>query len=435
VERFAEENTESGNRTPAEAGRAVVCEVAEAGLEPLAFRRLALLIGAGWLATNLAAGTADLPLRFLLKDRLHLEPRDVALFFAVGNIANYVKPLAGVLCDSVPCFGTRRYHYLLFGLFGGGALWLLLGLVPYAFAVLLATFFALNTLLMLTSTSLGGLMVEVGKRFEATGRLSAQRIGIVRSVSLVTGPLGGFLSTRAFGWTTAISAALHGLIGLLFWRHLQEPQTARADESALRAVRQQGRTLLQSRTLWSAAGLVVLVIASPGFGTPLFYYQTDVLHFTPQFIGNLAMVGGGAGFLAAWGYSRACRRLTLRQSLAASITIHVLGTLCFLAYASPLTAILITGVNGAAGTLAVLPLYDLAARATPRGSEAIGYSVMMSMWNLTNALSDWSGSWLYSRFHLTFIHLVWINAGTTALVLFALPLLPAVLMSQKDGAI
>src|SRR5205085_913860 len=91
------------------------------------------------------------------------------------------------------------------------------------------------------------------------------------------------------------------------------------------------------------------------------------------------------------------------------------------------------GADGITGTLAMLPVYDLAARATPRGSEAIGYSVMMSVWNLTNALSDWSGSWLYSRFHLTFKHLVWVNAGTTALVLIAVPLLPAVLLRSRDG--
>jgi hypothetical protein len=81
----------------------------------------------------------------------------------------------------------------------------------------------------------------------------------------------------------------------------------------------------------------------------------------------------------------------------------------------------------------MLPVYDLAARATPRGSEAMGYAVMMSVWNFTNAFSDVTGSWLYGHMGLTFIDLVWVNAGTTALVLVALPFLPGLLMNSRDG--
>src|SRR5258708_34581555 len=62
----------------------------------------------------------------------------------------------------------------------------------------------------------------------------------------------------------------------------------------------------------------------------------------------------------------------------------------------PGTAIAITALEGMTGTLAILPVYDLAARGTPRGSEALGYSVMMSVWNLTNSLSDWVGSTLFT---------------------------------------
>ena len=90
-------------------------------------------------------------------------------------------------------------------------------------------------------------------------------------------------------------------------------------------------------------------------------------------------------------------------------------------------------MEGVTQTLAVLPVYDLAARGTPKGSEALGYSVMMSVWNLTNSLSDWTGSFLFTRFGLTFAHLVWLNAGTTALVLLVVPFLPPTLLEQKDA--
>ena len=75
-----------------------------------------------------------------------------------------------------------------------------------------------------------------------------------------------------------------------------------------------------------------------------------------------------------------------------------------------------------------------AARCTPRGSEALGYSVMMSVWNLTNKLSDWIGSFIYGHYHVTFLSLIWLNSGTTLIALVAVPLLPAALMKRRDGS-
>jgi predicted MFS family arabinose efflux permease len=123
----------------------------------------------------------------------------------------------------------------------------------------------------------------------------------------------------------------------------------------------------------------------------------------------------------------------MRDLPVASVIFHALGTLFYLYYQSPVTAIAITALEGVTQTLAVLPVYDLAARGTPRGSEALGYSVMMSVWNLTNSLSDWVGSSLFTHYGLTFEHLVWLNAGTTALVLVAVPFLPAALLQRRDG--
>lgn len=397
------------------------------------YRDMAFTLAVSWLVFSLALDTPGLPLRFLLKDRLSLEPEAVAVFFAIGNFASYIKPFAGVLCDSIPLFGTRRRHYLGLSLFAAALLIALIGVIPRNYALLLGIYSALLVVITVTSTSLGGLMVETGHRFRATGRLSAQRIGITRSVGLATGPIGGFLVGLPFLVTTATSALLYGGLGMfLIWR-IDEPGGARCDREALRTAGEQFRTLLRSRTLWYAAGLVCLVVIAPGFGTPLFYYQTNTLHFSALFIGSLSIINSIGCIVAAIIYSRVCRYFTLRQSLAVSIVIHAAGTLFYLAYRSPSSALAITALEGVAQTLAVLPLYDLAARATPRGSEALGYSVMMSVWNLTIALSDMLGSYLYGHFGMTFRNLVWLNAGTTILVLLAVPFLPRALMERRDG--
>ena len=85
------------------------------------------------------------------------------------------------------------------------------------------------------------------------------------------------------------------------------------------------------------------------------------------------------------------------------------------------------------GTLATLPLYDLAARATPKGIESFGFSLMMSIRNVSIfVISGLLGSYLYDHYHMTLKQLVWVNAGSSAAVLFFVPLLPAALLAARE---
>lgn len=398
-----------------------------------AFPRLAFLLSLGWLGTNLGIAVANLPLKFLLKDGLHLAAPAVSLFFFLGEFTNYIKPVAGLLCDSAPLFGTRRRAYLLLSLLGTGIGYIVLSVVPRKYGWLLGTYALLYMTVVFTSTSLGGVMVEAGTRFRAAGRLTAQRLAMFRVGILLGNPLAGWLALYPFGIAMGVAALLHLVLVPLYYVTLPEPPVARPDRRVWQIALEQWRLLMSNRVLLSAMGMAFLVAASPGFGTPLLFQQTDTLHFSKPFVGTLGAVGAGFGLMGAIFYYAACRRLPLRLLLGGSIVVHALGTLLYLGYHTPQSAIFITAVSGLTVTLATLPIYDLAVRATPRGGEALGYSVMMSVWNVTNALSDYTGSLLFGRLHVTFAHLVWLNALTTACVLFVIPLMPAVLMRSRDG--
>lgn len=71
-----------------------------------------LVLGLSLLLSN-SMGLATLPLQYLLKDHMHLGATAIARFFALAGAAWYAKPLAGMLSDSVPLWGTRRRSYLL----------------------------------------------------------------------------------------------------------------------------------------------------------------------------------------------------------------------------------------------------------------------------------------------------------------------------------
>ncbi len=395
----------------------------------------ALLIAAGWLGTNLGLNVTALPLKFTLKDQLGLNAAAVASFLAIGQFTNYIKPIAGLCTDSFPLWGTRRRWYLLLSLLGTGLFWFLMPLVPRQYGWMLLTYTVLYMTVVFTSTTLGGVMVEVGNRFGAAGRFTAQRIGMFRLGELGGNWLGGLLADRVpFLISAGVGGLLHLLLVPLYWVKLKETGApARPNLRVWDEAGAQFRAMLHCRTLLAAAGMIFLIAASPGFNTPLLFFQADTLHFSKSYIGFLDMVKAATGFLGATFYFFACRRVNLRLILGWSILVHAAGTMTFFWYHSPQSALVVTAIYGITFTLSMLPVYDLATRATPRGSEALGYSVMMSVWNFTNALSDWSGSSLNSYLHLTFEHLILINAGTTLLVLFAVPFLPAALAGRKDG--
>src|SRR5271165_3227216 len=65
-------------------------------------------------------------------------------------------------------------------------------------------------------------------------------------------------------------------------------------------------TVIPNRDLLALSLIIFigLFYFSPGFSTPLFYIQTDSLHFSKQGIGNLGVFSGGFSILAAVLYSQ-----------------------------------------------------------------------------------------------------------------------------------
>ena len=62
----------------------------------------------------------------------------------------------------------------------------------------------------------------------------------------------------------------------------------------------------------------------------------------------------------------------------------------------------------------------------------MGYSLLMSAFNLGMAASDILGSRLYDHYHLSLWTLIWISAATTALTLPAIYLLPLSVLARTD---
>lgn len=398
-------------------------------------RRWMIVIASGVFATTLAQpGLLRLPFQHILKTDLGVSPHEMAAFFAAAAIAWYLKPLAGILSDSVPLFGTRRRHYLIVSGAAAAGLWLLVAVVPRTYATFLGVVILLNAALVMGSTVTGGLLVETGQRHGTTGRLTSARYVVQSVCVLLAGPLGGLLATRPFWQTAVLGAAVVVSVVPVAVFVLREPPAARRPGGLWAPAGRELKSLTSSGPLWRAVGLMGLVYAAPGFATALYYRQIDTLGFTPEFIGTLAFVGGTVALAGAALYGVACRRLVLRRLLQLSIGCSVLATLGYLFYASRGAAVLIEAQAGLFVTLAELSLMDLAARATPRGSESLGFALMMSVRNGALALADIVGAWLIEQGWTSFAGVVVLNAAVIAVAILAIRALPAALIDRRESA-
>jgi predicted MFS family arabinose efflux permease len=235
-------------------------------------------------------------------------------------------------------------------------------------------------------------------------------------------------------WATGANAMVVLSIVPVAYIFLRERPVAKSrGDEVFRNAGQQLIIIFRSRNLWMALLFMAFFYFSPGFSTPLFYRQTDELHFSKQAIGNLGVFSGAFGILAAVIYGRLIKRVPIRIMLLIGVVTAAIGTLLYLFYSTWTRAIFIESQNGFFFTLAELALLDLAARATPPGCEGLGYSLMLSIRNVAVFGADIVGSHLADH-QWSFASLVFLNAGTTALVLLLLPFLPAALMRSKDRA-
>jgi predicted MFS family arabinose efflux permease len=400
----------------------------------LTLRQYYVMVGLGAFVTTLTQPgvIGRLPLQLLLKNQLHFNAQTLAAFMVVTTFAWNVKPLAGILSDAFPLFGTRRRHYMLLGAGMAAVCWFLIGAVPRSYLPLLLAAFGANAFMVIASTVMGGLMVEAGQKYGISGRVTSIRQALQSAVSLGNGILGGYLAAAAFGWTIGIATALLLVLALTTFFVLTERPVAVRDRDVLANASRELSTLFRSRTLWASGTFLALVYISPGFTTPLLFMQTDTLGFSPPYIGLMESIEGGAGLVGALVYGVVCRRFNLRQLLTTAIAGNATTTLLYLWYGHD-TAPFIHATVGLAVICSELALMDLAVRSTPPGCESLGFALMMSARNFALGGSDVIGSWLIDSRGWVFHQLVWLNAGTTALILLFIPLLPRAVMTRKDG--
>ena len=408
----------------------------KSGLRTDNLNLIIIFIALGIFATTLPQPQVlgKIPLQHLLKSELHVSRTEMSSFFFMCGLFWYLKPIAGILTDAFPLFKTRRRHYALFSALFAGIAWVGLGFAPHNYQALLIAAIVVNLFMVMLSTVAGAVLVEMGQSTGQVGRLTSIRQVISSVCSLIQGPLGGWLATGSIGLASGVNSVfLFAFIPVVYFTLRESPLTGRNTEAFTNA-KGQLRIMFASRTFWWALVFITLYYFAPGFGTMMYYRQNDVLKFDQPHIGYLGSLGGAGGILGALTYGFVVRRLPLGKLLFTGVVIGAITTFFYLAYNSWQSAMVIDFLSGLCGGFAEVALIDLAARATPAGCEGLGYSLILSFRNVALFGADLLGSKLADDYKWSWDRMVLLNGGSTVIVLFLIPLIPAVVRASKDAA-
>ena len=375
-----------------------------------------------------------IPLKNLLKNELHESKTATAAFFFWIGLAWYFKPFFGIFTDAFPFFGTRRRSYILLGAVLSVLSFVALIYTPHSYAMLLAVCVMINVCMVITSTATGGYMTEKAQALKASGGFASVFQIAYQMAGVLGGPLGGVLAAMAFGWTGASGAVimLLPIPAAIFF--LKEKRVQVDSQQLLSNAGAQLIKIAQARTMWAAAGFSFLFYFAPGIQTALFYRQQSVLHMSTEQQGLMLFLNGiFAVFTATFYGTYAAKRWPLRKLLFVFILAGALAQMSYAFYDSMHEAYVIEALWGLGWAAADMALTDLYMRSAPKGSEALGFSLMVSVRNLSIFGADWLGSWAMDAYHLQFSTMAIANGLVSMIALPFVFLLSGKIVDLRDS--
>lgn len=375
---------------------------------------------------------------------LSMNAAQVAALLSVLMIPWMIKPIFGILSDSLPFAGYRRKSYLTL-FYGLSAVCYLMSASmqltssPQSLTFLIAALF-LTAIGMAAGTAIiCGLTLEVGRPQAETRKFQAMQAVSYYSANIGSFLLGGYLCghlmpSQALAVASAIAALPCAVTAASSWFLLKEEKTTVTPPSwpALRAKLEP----TQFRKLLYVALFMCCWSFSPGFGTPLYFHQTKDLGFSQVFIGQLGALLSLGMIAGAFFYNKILDKKVKPQKQAKiTVLIGATSTIAYLLLGSPTSAVCLELLRGFAEMLAILLVYGLAADVSPRDFESTTIAVLVASYNIAEQISINIGARLYTYvFKEDFAPLIVVSALATLACWLLIPLLPEA-DQHKDSAI
>jgi folate/biopterin transporter len=159
---------------------------------------------------------------------------------------------------------------------------------------------------------------------------------------------------------------------------------------------------LSQKSIWMPTLFLFLWQCTPTADSAFFYFSTNELGFTPEFLGRVRLVTSLASLLGVWVFQRFLKDVPFRQIF--------IGTMVSSALLGLTALLLVTHTNRSLGIddhwfalgdsliltvmgqLTFMPVLVLAARLCPPGIEATLFALLMSVLNLSGLVSKEGGA-------------------------------------------
>ncbi|MGF1512461.1 MAG: folate/biopterin family MFS transporter [Elainellaceae cyanobacterium] len=359
-------------------------------------------------------GLAQLAVSFFLKDELGLSPTQMAALLGVVSIPWIVKPVFGFISDGLPIFGYRRRPYLILSGLVGAAAWVTLATVVDSAIAATVVITLSSASIALSDVIVDSLVVERARRESqaAAGSLQSLCWGTAAVGGLLTAYFSGSLLEEFSSQTVFLITASFPLLVSCVAGLINEEKTEATQGMAI--VRQQVGLLRQAvsqRAIWMPALFIFLWQSTPSSDSAFFFFSTNDLGFSAEFLGRLRLVTSAAAIAGIWLFQRFFKKVPFRVIFRWTILISaVLGLTSLLLVTHANRALGIDDrwfslgdslVLTVMGEIAYMPILVLAARICPPGVEATLFALLMSILNLARLVSHEGGALLTKALGIT----------------------------------
>jgi MFS family permease len=333
------------------------------------------------------------PLNYLLKDTLRLTPGQASGFIAWMTLPLLLKPLYGFVTDFVPLGKYRRKpHLIIASLLASIAFLGLAAQTHYRYLSLLFPMMLSIFAMAFADAVCGGLLVEDGKERHQTGPYQALHIGGLYLSAILVGTGGGWMTSHIpFFWIFGLAGLMPlAIVAVTLFIHEpgggQQPQPRVTDPLW---------AFIRTKPFWMLSLTIILWNFYPFLGTVQFYYQSNVLHLNPQWIGSLMTFGSVAGLLGSAAFWKFCKVRDTLSWISFGPVGMALVSLSYVFYRGSVSVTIVEVLFGFASVFFRLALFDLIARTCPPDAEATTYALFLSFFDIAMYGSNALGGKLY----------------------------------------
>jgi len=386
-------------------------------------------------------GLIDIPISFFLKNKLHLQAHEVAIFRVVSAIPLYLSFVFGFIRDTWNPFGMRdRGYMMLFGAITAG-FYLYFAFTPVTYVALLIAIVLLTTAFLFVASAQNGLTSTIGQQHAISGQISAvwnifASIPTVAAL-LIGGALSDLLEERNVDQAARIlfligAAATASVAAYAVWKPSSVFDNVRYEQGTAAHPLNDLKRLVLHWPVYPALLIWLLWNFAPGSATSLQYFLQNTLHADDAHWGQWNAIFAASFIPTFMVFGVLCRSFPLKTLLLWGTVIAV-PQLVPLLFIHSVTGALIAAVPiGLMGGVATAAYLDLIIRSCPRGLQGTTLMMSGSLYFIAARFGDILGTNLYD-YYGGFAACVFATTAVYALILPTLLLVPERLIATADG--